>query len=227
MTAARPSRRRHLVIALALGVVVLAAGGWLWLGEREGKPAGEQSDVTDGETRCGPVRREPVGGAGRHVDDRPITYPASPPSFGDHRSRWEVGAQSFYDADSRPDVAVLVHNLEHGYNILWYDETVLDDAEELRHVQQIADRYATLGPSRRPADAFIAAPWTAEDGAPFPAGMHYALTHWYADPADRTASRADEVGLTRYCAHISPDVVQEWMTDYPLAAAPEGYADLM
>jgi hypothetical protein len=57
--------------------------------------------------------------------------------------------------------------------------------------------------------------------------MHYALTHWYADPTDRSRSRADEVGLTRYCAGISAEVVQAWMTDHPLRDAPEGFPELM
>ena len=57
--------------------------------------------------------------------------------------------------------------------------------------------------------------------------MHYALTHWYADPTDRTRFGDDELGLTRFCAEISTDVVQQWMDDYPLSDAPEGYPDLM
>jgi hypothetical protein len=94
-------------------------------------------------------------------------------------------------------------------------------------VRAIADGYASLDRSPDPATAFIAAPWSAEDGDAFPEGMHYALTHWYADPTDRTRSRADEVGLTRYCANVSASLVRDWMTRYPLSDAPEGYPDLM
>ncbi|WP_322937778.1 DUF3105 domain-containing protein [Nocardioides bizhenqiangii] len=173
------------------------------------------------------MRREAVDGAGDHVDEGSITYSSAPPSFGDHRSRWAVGAPSFYDVDDRPEVAVLVHNLEHGYNILWYDQAVVDDPDALAHVQDIAGDYATLGGPPDPDTAFIAAPWTDEDGAPFPDGAHFALTHWYADPSDRSASRADEVGLTRFCSTISAAIVREWMDAYPLSDAPEGYPDLM
>ena len=102
-----------------------------------------------------------------------------------------------------------------------------DDGAALADVREIADEYASLGRGRDPATAFIAAPWTADDGDAFPDGAHYAFTHWYADPADRTRSRADEIGLTRYCAGLSPEAVREWMTDYPLKDAPEGYPDLM
>ena len=54
---------------------------------------------------------------------------------------------------------VLVHNLEHGYNILWYDQTVGDDRDALAWLGEVADPYATLGRGRHPASAFVAAPW--------------------------------------------------------------------
>ena len=174
---------------------------------------------------CGPLLRQPTEGAGVHVDN--AQYDAAPPSFGDHSDRWEVRAASFYDVTTRPDLDVLVHNLEHGYNILWYDQTVVGDREALDRVRDIAGDYATLGRSPDPTKAFIAAPWTAEDGSAFPEGMPYALTHWYADPDDRTRSRADEEGLTRYCPDISTGIVEDWMTEHPLREAPEGYPDLM
>ena len=232
-TTVRAPRRRHLVVASVLALTVVTTTGWLWHQERTEvslqdtvEADGARGSVADDAT-CRPVRSQPVGDAGAHIDRGRITYRSAPPAFGDHRSRWEVGALSFYDPEDRPEVAVLVHNLEHGYNILWYDEVVARDAEALARVREIARGYATLGESRDPATAFIAAPWTAEDGDPFPAGTHYALTHWYADPTDRTASRSDELGLTRHCTAISAALVQEWMTDYPLSDAPEGYPDLM
>ena len=36
--------------------------------------------------------------------------------------------ERFYTKDSRPELEALVHNLEHGFTILWYDETAADDA---------------------------------------------------------------------------------------------------
>ncbi len=229
-TSSLPIARRRLLLASSLALAVVAAAVWLSAVEWRTSEAGDPADVGDrsvAEPSCGPVQRQPAGGAGDHIDGAPIAYSSAPPSFGDHRSRWAVRPPRFYDVDDRPEVAVLVHNLEHGYNILWYDETVVDDEIALARVQEIAAGYATLDGQPDPATAFIAAPWTAADGAPFPDGMHYALTHWYADPTDRTTSRADEVGLTRYCAAIDAATVEEWMTDYPLSEAPEGYPDLM
>jgi Protein of unknown function (DUF3105) len=223
-----PATRRRLVIAIPLAAILLAVAGWSW--QRSENPAPSSAMTGTGESRdsgCGPVLREPAAGAGAHLDGEPIVYPAAPPSFGDHRSRWEVRAHSFYGVEDRPDIAVLVHNLEHGYNILWYDQTVIDDTEALDRVREIARRYASLDGERDPATAFIAAPWTTQDGADFPHGMNYALTHWYADPTDRTGSRADERGVTQYCADVSAEIVQQWMDAYPLTDAPEGFPDLM
>lgn len=210
--------------AAAVVALLLVAAGWWWLPSDEDGRRSTVDGLTATTADCGPVTREPTFGENAHVDA--ATYDTAPPSFGDHASRWEVRAETFYDVDDRPDVSVLVHNLEHGYNILWYDQTVVDDEEALSRVQVIADRYATLDRSPDPATAFIAVPWTAADGATFPEGMHYALTHWHADPTDRTRSRADEEGLRRYCAEISAAVVEDWMTDHPLRDAPEGFPGL-
>ena len=220
------SRRHHLWVAGATALILLVVAGWSWTAGRNAVE-GDSASAAESDPRCGRVLREPVGDAGAHIDSRPITYLAAPPSYGDHRSRWEVRAHSFYDIDDRPEVPVLVHNLEHGYNILWYDQTVAQNPIALAQVQEIADHYATLDGKRDPSTAFIAAPWTSEDGPAFPDDMHVALTHWYADPTDRTRSRDDEIGLTRYCATVSAEVVRAWMDDYPLRDAPEGYPGLM
>jgi hypothetical protein len=179
----------------------------------------DETDETAAEAACDPVLSQPAD-KNRHIDDRPLTYP-EPPSFGHHSSRWAVLSPPFYSVADRPDVAVLVHNLEHGYNILWYDETVVDDATALAQVRTMAREYA--GRDRDPARAFIAAPWTVQDGGSMPEGRHYALTHWYADPDDRSRSRQDEVGYTMYCSSVTPDVVRQWMRDYPLEDSPEGH----
>ncbi len=71
-----------------------------------------------------------------------------------------------------------MHSLEHGYTILWYDETIAEDDEQLDQLEEIADTFS--GSALQ--DKFMAAPWTAEDakdrGSDFPDGTHLALTHW-------------------------------------------------
>ena len=197
----------------------MAAGFSMWE-ERASREPVTLSDETASDADCGPIVEEAVESSA-HVNDGPISYSAAPPAAGDHRDRWAHYSRNFYEVADRPEVGELVHNLEHGYNVLWYDDTVVEDTELLDELRLLAESYD--GAERDPDTALIATPWTAEDGAPFPDGMSYALTHWYADPADRTRSRADERAVTQYCDGLSPDVVQEWMDDYPLQHAPEGF----
>jgi len=215
--------RRVLLVAVS----VLVAGALAVLVVVLRSPDDSPTPATDagrevgaaGPADCDPVRGEPAVDHA-HVDDQTLRYPA-PPASGDHSGRWAVLPRPFYTVADRPDAAVLVHNLEHGYNILWYDLTVVDDAEALERVREIAEVYTLTG--RDPADAFIAAPWSAADGGPMPEGRHYALTHWYADPEAPGRGRTDEIGYTRYCATVDADLVRQWMADYPLRDAPEGY----
>ena len=34
-----------------------------------------------------------------------------------------------------------MHNLEHGYTILWYDETIADDDDMMNAIEGIADKF--------------------------------------------------------------------------------------
>lgn len=58
----------------------------------------------------------------------------------------------------------LVHNLEHGYYILWYDDTVLEDAELLGQVRALAE--SNDGATPDPAMAPIFAAWTSGKDRP-------------------------------------------------------------
>ena len=62
-------------------------------------------------------------------------------------------------------------------------------------------------------DKFIAAPWTKDDGKPFPSGKHLALTHW--------TGPEHQQGITQYCAAPSGEVVSKFTKDYPANNAPE------
>jgi len=95
----KTKRRRHLVIVVVVALVAIAAAGSAWLTDRDGSrptsaAATGQGDPDSTGSKCGPVLRTSAAGTGEHIDNAPIAYPA-PPSFGDHRSRWEVRAASF------------------------------------------------------------------------------------------------------------------------------------
>ena len=83
-----------------------------------------------------------------------------------------------------------MHNLEHGYTILWYDESIADDGDELTVIDGIADKFRSDSDNLR--FKFIAAPWTSEDekeSGKFPDGMHVAFSHWSAGGSRRDRPR--------------------------------------
>jgi hypothetical protein len=123
--------------------------------------------------------------------------------------------RKFYTAKDRPDVGYLVHNLEHGYNILWYDETVADDDKQVAAVEAIANKF----PGTDFENKFIAAPWTADDGEPFPDGAHVALTHW--SMGGTNGNPEGQQGITQYCDAPSGEVVAQFVEDYPYTDSPE------
>ncbi|HYG95454.1 MAG TPA: DUF3105 domain-containing protein, partial [Nocardioides sp.] len=157
-------------------------------------------------------------GANDHRDeDEQITYDDAPPAFGPHWDAPESIDDRFYTEDSRPELERLVHNLEHGFTILWYDETAADDASMLGEIKAIAEKLDYSDTNNRLS--FIAAPWTSDDGGDFPDGQHIALTHWSiggdGDPA------GEQTGVWQYCSEPSGAALQEYMEKYPFTDSPE------
>ncbi len=68
--------------------------------------------------------------------------------------------------------------------------------------------------------AFIAAPWTSDDGEAFPEGQHVAMTHWSAGGAGETDT-AQQVGVFQYCSEASGEALQDFMDQYPQQDSPE------
>ena len=165
---------------------------------------------------CSPDSKTPArGGSDHRPEGSQIDYETAPPEFGPHYATPAAFSRKFYTLEDRPAVATLVHNLEHGYSILWYDDTVAGDEEELAAVRAIA---AVFEKDSGPTGKFIAAPWTRDDGGSFPAGDHVALTHWSLGEGD---SAADQLGVVRYCARPSGEAVANFVEDYPYSDSPE------
>ena len=148
----------------------------------------------------------------------PITYADAPPAFGPHYPVTAPFERKFYTASDRPQIEYVVHNLEHGYSLLWYDDTIAKNSDQLAVVKAIAKKYE----GTKLTDKFIALPWTAKDGKAFPKGTHVALTHWSAggDPADVSKQQ----GIWQYCGKPSGAVVQKFTKDYPYTDSPEPQA---
>jgi hypothetical protein len=127
--------------------------------------------------------------------------------------------RKFYTAQDRPALGTLVHNEEHGYTILWYDDTVAGDADQLSQVKAIAAKYAGTSDLR---DKFKAVPWTSDDGKPFPDGRHVSFTHWSVGGTQQAASgQAEQVGVWQYCTSVSGAALHQFMADYPFSDSPE------
>ena len=180
---------------------------------------------------CQKVITKPAAGSSQHVPEtQQVIYEDAPPAFGEH---WNVGGlapdpieRKIYDAGDRPELEALVHNLEHGYAILWYDETAAADDEQMTEIRALADKFKGESNLRL---KFKAVPWTSEDaeesGQDFPDGQHIALTHWSKGGSDADVEDTSlQKGIWQYCSDVSGAALNQFMLDYPYTDSPEPLA---
>lgn len=168
---------------------------------------------------CGEPTTKPASGVQDHVPaGTQVDYPDAPPAFGQHYDTPATMERKFYEADDRPELETLVHNMEHGYSLLWYDETVAADAEQMDQLRGIADKLAGTGNQRL---KFKAVPWTSEDGDAFADGQHIAMTHWTARGVGDNEDAQTALGVTQYCTGVSGEGLEQFMLDYPYTNSPE------
>jgi hypothetical protein len=217
----RKERRKSLMVlgsAVMVGVVIIGFAVWQFLeAEQESDRALADYGVAASGASCQDRTTEKATGNNDHrTEGQPIGYDQAPPAMGPHWPQFLVGNQirSFWSADDRPPLERLVHSLEHGHTILWYDETVADDEAALEELEGLAARAHA-----ETAGKFMAAPWSEADGEPFPDGTHLALTHWSVNQT--AGDTSDDVGVWQYCGELSGEVVQEFVDDFPPSDAPE------
>ena len=223
--AQRVERRRTLVVVgvCALVAVVIIATTAFYLVTQD-DPAATAASVDGGSlgdaaqtAGCDNVVLRAAEGSNDHLSQgTAIDYTEAPPAFGQHWPAPADFARKFYTVADRPPVEQLVHNLEHGYTILWYDSTIADDPDALAQVEAIAQPFEG---QQDLAAKFIAVPWTSEDGEPFPAGKHVALTHWSAEGESAVSGQGQ--GAWLYCAEPGADVVSAFMAEFPFSDALE------
>ena len=210
-------RTRAIVAACALvALAIIAVPAWQVF-KQEKAAAGDlvTLGVPADKADCQDIVTKSAEGNNDHRQEgEQIAYPDSPPVFGPHYPSPAPFARKYYTADERPGVSNLVHNLEHGYTILWYDQTVADNADQLSAVKAIATKFE----GRKLSDKFLAVPWTESDGKAFPDGAHVALTHWSMgdDPNGKK-----QVGVWQYCSDVSGEAVEDFMTRYDYTNSPE------
>ena len=216
----RAERRRTILVISLCAVVALviigAAAVPLIKANRNAAQPLADIGVSASEAGCQDVITKKATGTQDHKEvGTPIAYPDAPPADGPHYPTPASIERKFYTAKDRPEVQYLVHNLEHGYNLLWYDETVAKDKKQVADLKAIAAKYT----GAKPSDKFIVAPWTSEDGKKFPSGTHVALTHWSVGGDANDTSK--QKGVWQYCGKPSGEVVTKFVKDYPYTDSPE------
>jgi hypothetical protein len=213
-------------VCVLVGVLMIGAAAYKpitdwWDGRKIDKVALDEVGASAAEA-CQDVTTEKADGTQNHVPTgTPVEYTTAPPAFGAHWNEAGVAPapfeRKFYTEDDRPELESLVHNLEHGYTILWYDDTIADNADDVTELRGIAEKFAGDDDLRH---KFIAVPWTSEDGDAFPDGQHIAFTHWSVGGEGETDAKK-QVGAFQYCSEISGEALDAFMDEYPYFDSPE------
>lgn len=224
--AERRQGRIIVIIAVVVAVGLVAAVAIpIWLDHRAKDEYTSQplAEIGGPASSCQEITTEKADGQQNHVPvGTPVDYTTAPPAFGPHWNQAGVApapfSRHFYTADDRPDLEALVHNLEHGYTILWYDETAAADDTMMNQIEGISAKFG----DENFRDKFIAAPWLKSDEnyEPFPDGQHIAFTHWSAGGSGVTDT-AKQVGAFQYCSEVSGEALESFMDKYPYTDSPE------
>jgi hypothetical protein len=210
-------RRRTLIIVVAAVVLaggLIAAAAVPLIRQTLNDPARKdwsEFGVAAADASCDDAVEEPTSGSSDHrPDGEAIEYDPIPPSSGPHYNVPAPFTRKFYTPDDAAEIERLVHNLEHGYTILWYDPAVLDDQRAT--LRDLAVKVAEgEDVQEETSGKFIVAPWDAERGE-LPDDASYVLTHWGA-----------EQGFRQQCGELSGEVVRDFVTAHPSSDSPEPF----
>lgn len=225
---ARKERNRSLAIlgvcvAIVLGLLTAAAIPYIKDKRARDKVAHTQVQnlgVSASAAACdkiitkAPTGLNKSGVTGNHVNiGTAIKYPDNPPAFGQHWPNFLQSSEyrNFYSTADRPEVERMVHGLEHGHTLIWYDDTITSGSKAYKDLEAIAQKYSGT------TTYVNILPWKSTDGGAFPDGKHVALTHW-AGSGDK------QEGVWEYCGQPSGAVIKDFVTKYPNSDAPEGGA---
>lgn len=217
------NRRGKVIVGVCVLVAVLIVGAAALKPVKDWYDLRTYDSVSLGEigakaSACQKVDTKKADGNQDHVEPgTPVNYPDAPPAFGSHWSVWDSMDRKLYTTTDRPDLGELVHNLEHGFTILWYDETIADSPEKMDELRGIASK---LQGTTNLRDKFKAVPWTSKDGKAFPKGQHVAFTHWSVGGAGGS-DPSKQVGVWQYCSSVSGAGLETFMEDYPYMDSPE------
>lgn len=201
-------------VAAVVGVGLVAGAAVPLINQWRNDPTNQDwaaFGVPASDASCDPISEEPAQGNNDHrPDGEEISYDPAPPAFGPHYNVPAGFNRKFYTPDDRPPVEQLVHNLEHGYTILWYDPSV--PAEQRDTLRDLATKVTEDEELSEAVNGkFVAAPWDPDRGD-FPEGKEYVLAHWGA-----------EQGYRQECGALSGEVVRDFVKAYPFSDSPEPF----
>jgi hypothetical protein len=209
-------RRRSitfLVIAVVVGIGLVAAVVIPTYLDKKNDPANKAVSsfgVSAAAASCSPVSTKQgtnTEALRQHVQDGTVEkYATIPPSYGPHWSAPIYPSREFYSNRDKPQMEQLVHNLEHGYTIIWYDSTV--KGQQLTALKNIAAA-ARNDDATGPTGKFIVSAWDDAYGD-FPSGKHVGISHW--------GSQSSSIQL---CGKVSGAAVEKFIQQHPANDAPE------
>jgi hypothetical protein len=207
-----------LVVCLVLAIALLAYPVYLFVDDYRARNASiEDLGTNIAAAGCDPVVEHEATGNQDHVaEGTKVSYSQTPPDSGSHYESPAPFTKHFYAEADRPAVETLVHNLEHGYTVVWYRADAPSD--QIKDLQRISKTFSS--DDYDPADKFIAAPWSATDGAGFPDGKNVVITRWTADPND-PSNPITQRGVRQACTEVSGAAIKDFMAKYPAANSPE------
>jgi hypothetical protein len=133
-----------------------------------------------------------------------VEYATVPPSSGEHYVEPAYPSRAFYTASDRPPLENLVHNLEHGYTVVWYAESLPKaQQDELKKISDLIRADSKTG------GKFIVSAWDAGRGA-LPAGKTIAMSHWGA-----------KSGYRQFCGVVSGAAISDFVAKHPYTDSPE------
>src|SRR4051812_16462323 len=143
----RKERRRTLVVlgvcvVVALVIVGAAAVPLVRSARESAKPLAEIGASRSSAGCQAVTTKKATGNQDHKPEGTVIDYPDAPPAFGAHYPTPAPFSRKFYTSADRPKVSYLVHNLEHGYTLLWYDATVAGNKTQLAAVKAIAGKFS-------------------------------------------------------------------------------------
>jgi hypothetical protein len=204
----RAAERRKTMITFgsAIAVAVLLIGGVIGAEVARTHSQHQKAFAAEAAAGCLGVHNDPVAPAAIHIPDKPIDYTKGkygdtaggtlpiPPSGGPHNPVPLGFTLKFLPVSLHPRPERAVHNLEHGWVIVWYDSQL--------PASQVAQLQAIASSEPKNQQLMVVGWWQGN----LPLGKHVVLTAW---------------GRTERCSTVSKPVIEAFYSKHVNALAPE------